>query len=74
MNVMNDVAHDPEYPPVAGESMYTACTFRLAKVGPIPLLTPIPRAFVYIALAAWAVTFVRLLRSLVAGFRASAVR
>jgi len=45
--------------------MYTVCTFRLAKLTAIPLLAAIPRFFVYIALAAWAVTFAGLLRSLV---------
>ena len=46
--------------------MYTACTFRLAKVVDAPTLMLIPRVFVYVALAAWAVTFVGLVRQLVA--------
>jgi tellurite resistance protein TehA-like permease len=46
--------------------MYTACTFRLAKVVDAPTLMLIPRMFVYVALAAWAVTFVGLLRQLLA--------
>jgi tellurite resistance protein TehA-like permease len=37
--------------------MYTACTFRLAKILNLPFLEPIPRAFVYIALAAWFTAF-----------------
>lgn len=37
--------------------MYTACTFRLAKILNLPFLEPIPRAFIYIALAAWCTTF-----------------
>jgi len=45
--------------------MYTACTFRLARVTGLSLLEPIPRVFFAIALAAWSVTFVGLLRSLV---------
>jgi tellurite resistance protein TehA-like permease len=38
--------------------MYTACTFRLAKVFDLPFLEPVPRAFIFIALAAWATAFV----------------
>lgn len=44
--------------------MYTACTFRLAHVTGVSLLEPIPRVFFVIALGAWTVTFVGLLRSL----------
>ena len=44
--------------------MYTVCTFRLANVAGIPLLHTVPRVFVWIALAAWLVTFAGLLRSL----------
>ena len=43
--------------------MYTVCTFRLAQVTGIHLLDGIPRAFVVIALAAWALTFFGLVRS-----------
>jgi tellurite resistance protein TehA-like permease len=38
--------------------MYTACTFRLAKLFDLPFLEPVPRAFIFIALAAWATAFV----------------
>ena len=47
--------------------MYTVCTFRLAEVIGIDGLGSVPRAFVFIALAAWLVTFVGLLRTLVRG-------
>lgn len=44
--------------------MYTVCTFRLADATRIRSLHLVSRVFVIIALAAWLVTFVGLLRSL----------
>jgi tellurite resistance protein TehA-like permease len=44
--------------------MYTACTFRLAQLMDVPLLAPIPRVFIFIALAAWAMTMLGLAREL----------
>jgi tellurite resistance protein TehA-like permease len=46
--------------------MYTVCTFRLAHAVDAPFLLAIPRAFVYIAVAAWALTMVGLIHSLIA--------
>jgi tellurite resistance protein TehA-like permease len=45
--------------------MYTVCTYRLAQALETPVLLAIPRVFVYIALAAWALTMAGLVRSLV---------
>jgi tellurite resistance protein TehA-like permease len=51
--------------------MYTVCTFRLAAVSGTPFLMFLPRAFVLIAIAAWTVTFIGLVRSLIRPFGAS---
>ena len=47
--------------------MYTACTFRLTRVIDAPVLQLIPGVFVYIALAAWALTMCGLLHHLMTG-------
>jgi len=44
--------------------MYTACTFRLSRAIDAPALLAIPRAFIYIALLAWAMTLLGLVRQL----------
>jgi tellurite resistance protein TehA-like permease len=43
--------------------MYTACTFRLAEVLKVEFLRPVPRAFIYVALAAWLAAFVGWVRA-----------
>ena len=44
--------------------MYTVCTFRLADATGVRMLHAVPPVFAVIALAAWAVTFIGLLRGL----------
>jgi tellurite resistance protein TehA-like permease len=48
--------------------MYTVCTFRLAKVTDLEFLMIIPQVFIWIALAAWAVTAAGLARALARHF------
>ncbi|HET7619560.1 MAG TPA: tellurite resistance/C4-dicarboxylate transporter family protein, partial [Vicinamibacterales bacterium] len=51
-------------------AVYTVSTFRLAEAMHLDFLRPIPRVFVFIALAAWVATFAGLLRWLAAAVRA----
>jgi tellurite resistance protein TehA-like permease len=45
--------------------MYAVCTFEMARAMSLDFLLPIARVFVYVALLAWATTFVGLIHSLV---------
>ena len=57
--------YDPQYwGMVFPLGMYTACTFQLSKAINFEYLLLIPRFFIYLALAAWLLVFIGLIRSL----------
>jgi tellurite resistance protein TehA-like permease len=61
------LAYDPLYwGAVFPLGMYSVCTHRLATALELPFLLPLAAAFAWIALAAWALAFGGLVRSLVA--------
>jgi tellurite resistance protein TehA-like permease len=57
--------YDPLYwGAVFPQGMYTACTFQMARAMDLEFLYAIPRAFLYVALAAWVIVFIGLVRTL----------
>jgi len=54
--------------------MYTVATYRLAEALDLPVVLPLARAFVWVALGAWSLAFVGLLLELAAGLRSAATR
>lgn len=58
------IVYDPQYwGAVFPIGMYTVCTFRLSHAMDVEFLASIPRYFIYIAVAAWLLTFLAMLRS-----------
>jgi tellurite resistance protein TehA-like permease len=58
------LVYDPQYwGMVFPLGMYTTCTFQLSKAINVEYLLFIPRCFIYVALTAWALAFIGLIRS-----------
>jgi len=67
--------YDPQYwGLVFPLGMFTVCTLRVSEALKVPLLAHIPTVFLYIALTAWTLTFIGLLRRMVRVARAFGAR
>ena len=59
------LAYHPQYwSLVFPLGMFTAATFQFSRASGIDFLAAVPRVFVWIALGAWAVTFIGMARDL----------
>lgn len=59
------LSYDPLYwGAVFPLGMYTACTYEMAEAMHLDFLLPIPKYFIYVALAAWGLTFIGLVHSI----------
>jgi len=53
--------------------MYTVSTLEMARAMRLDFLEPLPRGFLYVALAAWTLTFIGMVRSILSGLRQQCV-
>ncbi len=61
----NAISYDPQYwSMVFPLGMYTVSTLRMARVLNLEFLLQVPQYFIFVAMAAWSLTFLGLLRSL----------
>ncbi len=69
------LSYDPLYwGAVFPLGMYTACTYEMAEAMRLDFLLPLPRYFIYVALAAWSMAFFGLTHSIVKGILQSGLR
>jgi tellurite resistance protein TehA-like permease len=68
----HSIRYDPQFwGMVFPLAMYTTATLQLARAERLDFLLVVPEVFVFVALAAWLLTFVGLVRAIVRGLRAA---